>query len=344
MISGSLFFCEGARISWEVESSDNANVVGSSGRLIEACNFGNGAVQSPSINGVRFTPIDFTSSESPAHLLGLNYNTGEGGKRAGTGINELFDTIAYRSGVDPQTANLTGLVTGQRYQVQFFYYHNSVNRSLTIRDELGGEVILNETGVPLVATGTFIADSTVQRLTFDANTGSQFINAYQIREVTTTPPVILGEVLISEFMASNEKTFIDGGGASPDWIEIWNPTSEVVNLSGWALSSSPEYENPWIFPRVLLGANEYLLIFATGEEKGTEEGRLYTNFTIQKKGGSLALLKPRGEEDFEVVSEFVSYPRKKRMSVLVMLREEKRRSPNTFWSLPLVSVIALSPS
>ena len=284
MISGSLFFCEGARVSWEVESSDDANVVRSSGRLIEACNFGNGAVQSPSINGVRFTPIDFTSSESPSHLLDLNYNTGESGKRAGTGINELFDTIAYRSGVDPQTANLTGLVTGQRYQVQFFYYHNSVNRSLTIRDELGGEVILNETGVPLVATGTFIADSTVQRLTFDANTGSQFINAYQIREVTTAPPVILGEVLISEFMASNEKTFIDGGGASPDWIEIWNPTSEVVNLSGWALSSSPEYENPWIFPRVLLGANEYLLIFATGEEKGTEEGRLYTNFTIQKKG------------------------------------------------------------
>ena len=252
MISGSLFFCEGARISWEIEFSDDADVVHSSGRLIEACNFGNGTVQSPIVNGVQFTPIDFTSGESPARLLGLNYNTGESGKRAGTGINELFDTIAYRSGVDPQTANLTDLVTGQRYQVQFFYYHNSVNRSLTIRDELGGEVILNETGMPLVATGTFIADSTVQRLTFDANTGSQFINAYQIREVTTDPPVILGEVLISEFMASNEKALIDGGGASPDWIEIWNPTSEVVNLSGWALSSSPEYENPWIFPRVLL--------------------------------------------------------------------------------------------
>jgi hypothetical protein len=92
---------------------------------------------------------------------------------------------------------------------------------------------------------------------------------------------------------------------------------------------------------VLLGANEYLLIFATGEEKGTEGGQLHTDFTIQKKGGSLALLKPRGEEDFEVVSEFVSYPRQKRMSALVMLREEKRRSPNTFWSLPLVSAIAV---
>jgi hypothetical protein len=188
MISGSLFFCEGARISWEIEFSDDADVVHSSGRLIEACNFGNGTVQSPIVNGVQFTPIDFTSGEFPARLLGLNYNTGESGKRAGTGINELFDTIAYRSGVDPQTANLTDLVTGQRYQVQFFYYHNSVNRSLSIRDELGGEVTLNETGVPLVATGTFIADSTVQRLTFDANTGSQFINAYQIREITTAPP------------------------------------------------------------------------------------------------------------------------------------------------------------
>ena len=312
MISGSLFFCEGARISWEIEFSNGANVVRNSGRLIEACNFGNGAVQSPRINGVRFAPIDFTSSESPNHLVGLNYNTGESGKRAGAGIDELFDTIAYRSGVDPQTANLNALVTGQSYQVQFFYYHNSVNRSLTIRDELGGEAILNETGVPLVATGTFIADSAFQKLTFDANTGSQFINAYQIREVPAAPPVILGEVLISEFMASNEKTLIDGGGASPDWIEIWNPTSEVVNLSGWALSSSPEYEDPWVFPRVLLGANEYLLIFATGDEKGTEGDQLHTDFTIQKKGGSLALLKPRGEEDFEIVSEFVSYPPQKK--------------------------------
>ncbi|MDA7656889.1 hypothetical protein N8647_00945, partial [bacterium] len=99
MISGSLFFCEGARISWEIEFSDDADVVHSSGRLIEACNFGNGTVQSPIVNGVQFTPIDFTSGESPARLLGLNYNTGESGKRAGTGINELFDTIAYRSGV-----------------------------------------------------------------------------------------------------------------------------------------------------------------------------------------------------------------------------------------------------
>ena len=310
MISGSLFFCEGAQISWELGFSDDAGVVRNSGRLIEACNFGNGAVQSPVVNGVRFAPIDFTSGESPTHLLGLNYNTGESGKRAGAGINELFDTIAYRSGVDPQTANLTALVMGQRYEVQFFYYHNSVNRSLTIRDELGGEAVLNETGAPLVATGMFIADAAVQTLTFDANTGSQFMNAYQVREVTTVPPVILGEVVISEFMASNEETLVDGSGASSDWIEIWNPTSEVVDLSGWALSSSPDYEDPWIFPHVLLGANEYLLIFATGEEKGDDE--LHTDFTIEKKGGTLALLRPRGEEGFEVVSEFVSYPPQKK--------------------------------
>jgi len=308
MISSSLFYCQGARLSWEVGVSDTAEVVGNSGHLIEACNFGNGAVKSPSINGVQFTPIDFTSGDSPARLIGLNYNTGESGKRDGAGINELFDTIAYRSGADPQTANLTALVKGQRYQVQFFYYHNSVNRSLTIRDELGGETVINERGVPLVATGTFTADSAIQTLTFDADTGSQFMNAYQLREITTAPPVILDEVLISEFMASNEAALIDDTGASPDWIEVWNPTSEVVDLSGWALSASSDYQDPWIFPRVLLGANEHLLIFATGEGKGTTEGQLHTDFTIQKRGGNLALLKPRGEEGFEIVSEFSSYP------------------------------------
>lgn len=328
MISSSLFYCQGARLSWEVGVSDTAEVVGNSGHLIEACNFGNGAVKSPSINGVQFTPIDFTSGDSPARLIGLNYNTGESGKRDGAGINELFDTIAYRSGADPQTANLTALVKGQRYQVQFFYYHNSVNRSLTIRDELGGETVVNERGVPLVATGTFTADSAIQTLTFDADTGSQFMNAYQLREITTAPPVILDEVLISEFMASNEAALIDDTGASPDWIEVWNPTSEVVDLSGWALSASSDYQDPWIFPRVLLGANEHLLIFATGEGKGTTEGQLHTDFTIQKRGGNLALLKPRSEEGFEIVSEFSSYPpQKKDVSFGYALGEEEEKKP-----------------
>ena len=217
-----------ASISWTSGVVSGGEVVSNEGTLLEACNFGNGSATSPVVNGVPFLAIDFTASETPAHLVGLSYNTGENGKLPGPGINELSDTIAYRSGVNPQTAQLTGLTAGLHYEVQFFYYHNTVNRSVTILDGAGASVTLNETGEPVYATGVFTADATTQTLTFDAGTGSQFLNAYQLREGSVTPPVVLNEVVISEFMASNDDSLNDGDGDSSDWIEIWNSTTEII--------------------------------------------------------------------------------------------------------------------
>ena len=39
-------------------------------------------------------------------------------------------------------------------------------------------------------------------------------------------------------MASNDSIPVDGGGNSSDWIEIYNPTSETVDLSGWHLTDN----------------------------------------------------------------------------------------------------------
>ncbi len=42
--------------------------------------------------------------------------------------------------------------------------------------------------------------------------------------------------VISEFMASNDKTLTLANGDSPDWIEIHNPGASVIDLSGWHLT------------------------------------------------------------------------------------------------------------
>ena len=47
---------------------------------------------------------------------------------------------------------------------------------------------------------------------------------------------IVGPAIISEFMASNDDTLLDGDGASSDWIEIYNLTDQTLDLQGWYLT------------------------------------------------------------------------------------------------------------
>ena len=95
-----------AELTW---ASTTETTVSDRGDLVEAANFGNANTTTPTVNGVPFAAVDFTSRGSPTKLAGLTYNTRENGHRAGTGIAGLLDTIAYGSGANPQTASLTGL-------------------------------------------------------------------------------------------------------------------------------------------------------------------------------------------------------------------------------------------
>ena len=145
------------------------------------------------VNGVTFTATDFGAGDSLSSLTGLTYNAGEFGHTTATsGYPALIAGLGFESGVDPQQAELAGLTVGQEYLVQFLYYHSTVDRSVTIQDGAGGDVTLSDTsndGIGAIATGTFTADTLVQSLTFDANTGSQFLNAYQLRAIDELPPV-----------------------------------------------------------------------------------------------------------------------------------------------------------
>ena len=57
-----------------------------------------------------------------------------------------------------------------------------------------------------------------------------------------------GQVRISEFMASNTHTLLDADGASSDWIELQNLTTNSVSLLNWALTDSSGNPGKWRFP------------------------------------------------------------------------------------------------
>jgi hypothetical protein len=59
---------------------------------------------------------------------------------------------------------------------------------------------------------------------------------------------IRSHLVISELMARNSTTLLDGNGESSDWIEVYNPTDTSVNLGGWYLTDSASNLTMWQFP------------------------------------------------------------------------------------------------
>lgn len=111
-------------------------------------------------------------------------------------------------------------------------------------------------------------------------------------------------MVISELLALNEKTLVDGDGDSPDWIEIQSLAEEPLSLDGWFLTDDPEEPRKWRFPAVMLAPDEFLLVFASGKDRTAPDAGLHTNFKLSAKGEYLALVQPDGETVAHRYSEF----------------------------------------
>jgi hypothetical protein len=104
----------------------------------------------------------------------------------------------------------------------------------------------------------------------------------------------LDDVIISEFMASNDRTLEDEDGDAEDWIELFNAGTNVVNLAGWYLTDSPDDLRRWRFPATNLPPNAHLLVFASNKDRKVIGRPLHTNFRLDPDGEYLALVKPNG--------------------------------------------------
>lgn len=110
--------------------------------------------------------------------------------------------------------------------------------------------------------------------------------------------ILLGQAfagpVISEFMASNDRTLTDEDGDSSDWIEIYNPDAEAVDLGGLFLTDDSVEPNKWQFPPTILEAGDWLVVYASGKDRAVSGKVLHTNFKLDAKGESLALVAADG--------------------------------------------------
>ena len=97
----------------------------------------------------------------------------------------------------------------------------------------------------------------------------------------------INNLVINEIMTSNKGVYNDPEGNSFDWIELYNGTNEVVDLTNYGLSDKENGEVKWIFPSVQINPKSYMIIYLADE---TRSG-LYTNFSLKQEGGELITLK-----------------------------------------------------
>ncbi len=96
------------------------------------------------------------------------------------------------------------------------------------------------------------------------------------------------ELSINEFMAYDSP--------DPDWIELYNDSDELMDLSGSVLSSEDDDpQDPWVFPKgVTLESKGFLLIYCdNGVNEG--DGELHASFALERHDGIIYWHDAQGE-------------------------------------------------
>ncbi|MDD3876256.1 MAG: CotH kinase family protein [Bacteroidales bacterium] len=97
-------------------------------------------------------------------------------------------------------------------------------------------------------------------------------------------------LFINELMASNSATVSDEFGDFDDWIEIYNPNNDTINIEGFYLSdnySQPtKHQIPFGNPQTKIPPYGFLLLWADGE---SVQGPLHLNFKLTGTGELVAL-------------------------------------------------------
>lgn len=129
---------------------------------------------------------------------------------------------------------------------------------------------------------------------------------------------------INEFMPDNASSAFDGDGLPADWIELHNPGTTDIDLTGWALTDDPANTNKSELLPSVLPAGGYALFWAVGDPPSTDTGDTAEpsdtgdaalaadelSFRLSSAGGAVGVFAPDGrgsvirygtvEEDYSV--------------------------------------------
>ncbi len=124
----------------------------------------------------------------------------------------------------------------------------------------------------------------------------------------------LGDIIISEVLASNTSFDLEGNGYTYDYVELYNRGSQTVDLTNYCLSTNTKNPAKYRFPEMSIAPGEYKLILSNDpENKLTNPKYPHFNFGLSKEGEMLVLYddqdKPIDKLYVEKTPKDVSYGR-----------------------------------
>jgi len=96
------------------------------------------------------------------------------------------------------------------------------------------------------------------------------------------------QLQINEICSDNDELLQSANGNYYDWIEIYNNSDEAIQLSNYYLSDDKHELDMWNFDSAVLGAGEYLIVFASDDDV-INPNEQHTNFNISSSGETIYL-------------------------------------------------------
>ncbi len=109
-------------------------------------------------------------------------------------------------------------------------------------------------------------------------------------------------LIINEVMSKNETVFTDFEGDTPDWIEFYNESDEIINILNFGITDRTG-EIKYKLPDLSLEPGQYLIVFASGKDS-VIVNEIHTNFKLSADGEELSLY-----DDIGSLIDFVDIPK-----------------------------------
>lgn len=115
-------------------------------------------------------------------------------------------------------------------------------------------------------------------------------------------------VKINEVMASNSGSYLAKYGKTPDWIEIYNPNDQAVDMGGLYITDNLTVPDKWKIPETdplvtVIPAKEFKLFFADKEIVGDPS---YVDFQLSSEGEEIGIYE-KTESGFRLIDSLF-YP------------------------------------
>jgi hypothetical protein len=114
---------------------------------------------------------------------------------------------------------------------------------------------------------------------------------------TAIPSLPTNAVVVNEWLASNLATLPDASdGQYDDWIELYNPATNAVDLSGWFLTDDLSRPAQWRIPNgTSIAPKGFLLVWADGQTNDNGfDADLHAGFKLDRGGDAIGLADPVG--------------------------------------------------